>query len=227
MAPNLLLSGLLIETRYNRLKERGAELDIGEHLETLMLAASNAKSILELGVRGAVSTSAFAEGLKRYRLSHLDEPKPVLVSVDLVRDPHFDILKNIYEEYIDFHFFEGDCLTYPISDNTHISSDQKFDIIFIDTFHVCEQMERELKYFADYAKTMIFHDTNGDWERGEVLREHWAWNIDKLIEQGYTREGVTKGLRYAIEPFLDLHKDIWFIKARYENNNGLMILGRV
>ena len=137
MAPNLLLSGLLIETRYNRLKERGAELDIGEHLETLMLAASNAKSILELGVRGAVSTSAFAEGLKRYRLSHLDEPKPVLVSVDLVRDPHFDILKNIYEEYIDFHFFEGDCLTYPISDNTHISSDQKFDIIFIDTFHVC------------------------------------------------------------------------------------------
>ena len=89
------LASLLIYERYKQLFARGAELDIGEHLETLMLAASNVSSILELGVRGAVSTAAFAEGLKRYRLAHPDEPKPRLVSVDLKRDPIFDTLEKI------------------------------------------------------------------------------------------------------------------------------------
>ncbi len=56
-------------------------------------------------------------------------------------------------------------------------------------------------------KYIIFHDTFTFWEKG----------------QGHESGG---GLRYAIEPFLELNPQ-WKQIYRAENNNGLMILERI
>jgi hypothetical protein len=51
----------IIKNRYNNLKNSPS--DINEHLETLYKYATKCESIIELGVRGCVSSWALTSGL--------------------------------------------------------------------------------------------------------------------------------------------------------------------
>jgi hypothetical protein len=114
--------------------------DINEHLPTLKRYADECEHVTELGVRGAVSLSAFlASNAKR------------VVAVDIL---------NVAVP-------ESDKLTFICADDLTIRI-QETDLLFIDTLHNYLHLKAELALHAYKAKKYIaFHDTfifgeNGD-----------------------------------------------------------------
>jgi len=84
------------------------------------------------------------------------------------------------------------------------------ELLFIDTLHYYDQLIQELTLHSDKVyKYIILHDTEGF---GEV---------------GYDgNNNVKKGLRYALDEFLDTNKN-WAIHEQFKNNYGLTILKRI
>ena len=89
-------------------------------------------------------------------------------------------------------------------DNLTITIDET-DLLFIDTFHTYGQLIRELSLHGNKArKYIILHDTS-------------TW--------GYFSHQGDRGLIQAINEFLNDNHE-WAIKEMFDNNNGLVILGR-
>jgi hypothetical protein len=112
-------------------------------------------------------------------------------------------------------------------------TDEKYDMVFIDTWHVYGQIKRELEKFSAIAtKYIIMHDTTVDEVDGETVREY-GYNYQQAFGRatelaaatGIPREEILKGMWYGIQEFLANHPE-WFIKDRFFNNNGLMVLAR-
>lgn len=81
---------------------------------------------------------------------------------------------------------------------------EETDLLFIDTYHSYDQLSKELILHGDKArKYIIFHDTVTFGIKGMDNKE--------------------PGLLQAIDEF---KKDTWFVKEKFTNNNGLLILER-
>lgn len=165
--------------------------DINELLPILRKYAERCDHITEMGVRYVVSTYALMMG----------KPKK-LISYDIVSIEQFGTsisgLRRLAEENgIEFNFIVGD--------TTEINIEET-DFLFIDTWHVYDQLKKELKLHANKVRKYIaFHDT------------------ETFEYEGETESYV--GLWPAIEEFLDENKD-WVIGERFEHNNGLTVLKR-
>jgi hypothetical protein len=97
----------------------------------------------------------------------------------------------------------GTDFTFRQADVLHVEIEET-DMLFIDTWHVYEQLKQELAlHAAKVRKYLVFHDTTTFGEQGET--------------PGYT------GIWPAIEEFLqaNLH---WTLAARLTHNNGLTVL---
>ena len=106
-----------------------------------------------------------------------------------------------------------------------IDISEKYDITFIDTWHVYGQLKRELDKFSKMTnKYIIMHDTTIDGEIGESVRNGWDIN-QQSIDTGIPINEIYKGLWMAIEEFLDNNTD-WYLVKRFTNNNGLTIIGK-
>jgi hypothetical protein len=112
-------------------------------------------------------------------------------------------------------------------------ADETYDMVFIDTWHVYGQIKRELEKFSAIAtKYIIMHDTTVDEVDGETVREY-GYNYQQAFGRatelatatGIPREEILKGMWYGIQEFLANHPE-WFIKDRFFNNNGLMVLAK-
>jgi cephalosporin hydroxylase len=80
------------------------------------------------------------------------------------------------------------------------------DLLFVDSLHIYEQVQKELELHADKAKKyIVFHDTTSFEHNGEF---------------------GGRGIWPAIQEFMDSHPE-WQMKHRYTNNNGLTVLQRV
>lgn len=164
--------------------------DINEHMPTLKKYAEECEHITEMGVRWIVSTFAFLMG----------KPKK-LVSIDI--DPlekwgNDEVtLKLIASEHgTDFNFVLGDTTKIEIEET---------DLLFLDTWHVYQQVKAELELHANKVrKYIIFHDTT-------------TFAINGMDGQ--------LGIWPAVQEFLDAN-DEWFLLEKFENNNGLTILKR-
>lgn len=162
--------------------------DINEHLPILKKYAEECSHITEFGVRGVVSTYALMMG----------KPK-ILKSYDITPTENHGVSRNdlvslAKENGIEFEFIVGNTLQIEI---------EKTDLLFIDTWHVYDQLKKELELHANKVKKyLIFHDTT---------------------TFGYVGEGHPVGLWPAIEEFLEKNNN-WEIKEKLENNNGLTIL---
>lgn len=188
--------------------------DINQHLETLRSYASRCESICELGVRGAVSTSALLYGLSQ---STANTSKKRLLSVDLTDCPKVKTLAPIAAEYgINFKFEVCDSVKIDIP---------TVDLLFIDTWHVYAHLKRELaKHHSQVQKYIIMHDTEIDKIHGESVR--MGQNIERMSKiSGYPADEISKGLYPAIQEFLVTNKE-WKIDVVLTNNNGLTILER-
>ena len=173
--------------------------DIHEHMETIYKHALECDHITEMGVRGVVTTWAFL----------LARPKK-LVSYDAMPCP-IEKARQLAPKYgVEFDFKIGDTG----NPNTVIAPT---DLLFLDTWHIYEQLKQELKLHGDYArKYIIMHDTTvfGDIRTGE--------HFDCYVKPG--PEG--KGLWPAVTEFLEENKN-WIIKDRYTNCCVLTILQRI
>ena len=158
----------MIDEKYKQLCE--IESDINEHLPTLKKYALLSDRIIELGVRGMVSTWALLAGIPQF-----------LVSVDIVHPSEHggdveEAKKMAKEEGVNWFFEKLSSLRVEFP---------RHDLLFIDTIHSYEQLTQELKLHSPHTtKYIILHDTiipemkralsdfllgNNDWKVKEVF----------------------------------------------------------
>jgi len=205
----------IVEQKLRSLSVR--HCDINEHLYTLSKYASECESIFETGVRGCISSWAFAHGLlnnnktvKKLFMNDIDDVTPNIVEL-LMATQNLPIT-----------------ITYQWINNLQLDfKDEKYDLTFIDTWHVYGQLKRELEKFAPITnKYIVMHDTTVDEWIGETVRV----NLDPLLQSEHTGipvNEITTGLWPAIEEFLQLNSSDWTLHERFYNNNGLTILKRI
>ena len=201
-----------IANRYNRLCKQ--ESDINEHLPTLYKYASQCESIIELGVRGVVSSYAFVYGL----LNNNSSNKKILLN-DIEQCNISRLLQLTNHLKIDIKYEWVNDLDLEIKEN--------YDLTFIDTWHVYGQLKRELEKFSKVTnKYIIMHDTTIDEIDGETIRRDDMNAEEQTLESGIPLNEINKGLKPAIDEFLENNSN-WKIKEVFTNNNGLTVLERV
>lgn len=162
------------------------DTDIHEHLPRLAELASECKVVVELGVGWAQSTRGF---LRHDIELHSYEYQP------LPGVPEF------FQKCID----AGRRVELHIAD-TRMVEIPECDMLFVDSLHVYEQVQKELELHASKAKKYIgFHDTTTYAVNGEF---------------------GGRGIWPAIQEFMDSHPE-WQMIERRTNNNGLTILKHV
>lgn len=172
-----------IEQVYARYLETDG--DIREHLPLLRKMASKCAHVTEFGVRGGVSTAALLAGQPQ-RLDCYD--------TDL--HPNVGALTELRGR-TGFAFHQEDVLACRIDPT---------DMLFIDTWHVYEQLRAELRRHAPQVrKWIVLHDTTTFGERGETPGHRGLWP--------------------AVEEFLK--KGTFTLRERRHNCNGLAVLERV
>jgi hypothetical protein len=188
--------------------------DIMEHLPILYSYTKNCDSVFETGVRGCISSWAFLYGL--VDCNNNNNKKLFLNDIN-----YCDIaeLINVGKK------FDNITLHYEWKNNLLLEINEKYDITFIDTWHVYGQLKRELDKFSKITnKYIIMHDTTVDEIYGETIRVGWD-AVKQSEETGIPVEEINKGLWPAVIEFLEKNPD-WYLKERYTNNNGLTILAR-
>jgi hypothetical protein len=172
-----------LEKRYRHVCESPS--DINEHCPTLYLLAAQCQHVTEMGCRHGISTTALLRAQPR-----------TLVCYDLQRLPEFDDVLRVTGR-TELRYHEANTLEVEI---------EPTDLLFIDTFHVYEQLRRELELHAGRVRRFIaLHDTTTFGEQGE-------WD-------GH------RGLWPAVMEFLAAHPE-WWLAARYHHNHGLTVLER-
>lgn len=160
--------------------------DINEHIPFLYQLAKQCDSIIEFGVRTGKSTRAF-----------LYSGTP-LKSYDLELNSELESLFYYAKQ-------QGQNVDY-IRANVLGIVIEPVDLLFIDTWHVYDQLKQELKIHGNKAtKYIAFHDT---------------------FTFGLVGEDGGMGLIPAIMEFL-MENPHWKVKYFFTNNNGLTVLERI
>ena len=181
------------------------DTDINFHLNTLRYYASHSDTIAEMGVRYVVSTWAFLEGRPKKLTSYdIVHPKEWKGNV-LQRLKHAEQFAK--ENNIEFEFINKDVLEVDLPET---------DFLFIDTWHVYDQLIKELNMHSPKVKKWIaLHDTETYGEKGETS----PYSIREKKEY--------LGLSYAVNEFLKNNINTWRLHEHYVYNNGLTILKRI
>jgi len=209
-----MFANQFLENKYNLLCSTSS--DINEHLPTLYKYALECDSILELGVRGCVSSWAFLKALNDNKNGN--ERKSLFLN-DIEECDIVDLL-NVSKDLNITAGYEW------INDLNLDFKDRKFDLTFIDTWHIYGQLKRELAKFSLLTKKyIILHDTTVDAEKGETIRLQLD-SKKQSLESGFTVEEIEQGLQKAINEFLFVNRE-WRQKEKFENNNGLTVLERL
>jgi hypothetical protein len=202
----------VLQEKYNMLSTTPS--DINEHLPILYKYACECETILELGVRGCVSSWAFLKGL----LDNGKERKHLFLNditeceIDDLLGVSLSVKVNVEHEWK--------------NDLELDTTNRRYDLTFIDTWHIYGQLKRELlKFSAITNKYIIMHDTTVDGENGETIRCGLD-AIQQSFDSGYPVEEIECGLQKAINEFLFINRE-WRVKEVFENNNGLTILERI
>jgi len=157
--------------------------DINQNVHILHDLAQQCKTVVEFGVRTGVSTRAFLA-------TDVD-----LSSYDILLDPGVERLFQIAQQ-------QGKSAKY-IKANVLDLDVEPMDLLFIDTLHTYEQLEKELELHGNKAKKFIaFHDTytfglrgeDGRDQRGlltaiiefQIKNPHWRFLIHKTNNNGFT-----------------------------------------
>jgi hypothetical protein len=202
-----------------QVKERFVSLinersDINEHLMCLAKYAMKCESVLELGVRGCVSSWAFLFGLL-----YNNSPNKRLLMNDISPCNILEVVILGSSLGVKMDYLWCNDLEMPVEDNS-------FDMVFIDTWHVYGQLKRELAKFGKVAKKFIaMHDTTVDETIGETIRCNMNAE-EQSRESGFPIEEINKGIRPAVDEFLQANTN-WILEERFTHCNGLTVLRRI
>ena len=165
----------MIEEKYQQLCK--VESDINEHLPTLRKYALLSDRIVELGVRGMVSTWGLLAGYPQ-----------TMVSIDIVVPEEHDgntdeTIKMAEKEGVNWGFLKASSLDIILF---------RHDLLFIDTIHSYEQLSQELKLHSPHTtKYIIMHDTNMP-EMQKAIREFLTGNTDWKVKEVFdNNSGLT------------------------------------
>lgn len=199
----------LVERKYAQLCR--TESDIHEHLPTLRAYAQKVDSVVEMGVRGVISTWALLSGLAAG-----GEDSKTLIGVDIEPCAYDEPARCGRDLGVDVRFVQGDSAQTDLPER---------DLLFIDTWHVYGHLKRELaRHHASTRKWILLHDTTIDADAGESIR--CRRDIAEQVRQsGYPRAEIERGLWPAVEEFLAERAE-WQLEQRFTNNNGLTVLVR-
>jgi hypothetical protein len=188
--------------------------DINQHLNTLSKYASECESVFETGVRGCISSWAFTHGLLNNNSSN---KRLFMNDIETCNIEELLSVTNTLPIKIDYQWIN----------NLELDLSERFDLTFIDTWHVYAQLKRELAKFAPLTnKYIIMHDTTVDEWQGETLRLAEMNPEEQSIQTGFPVDEIKKGLWPAIQEFLDANSE-WVLYERFTNNNGLTILRHI
>lgn len=211
-----------ILSRYNAL--RSSPSDINEHLPTLRKYAAQCTSVAEMGVRSVVSTWALIAGLAGGAPSSGGAHRSLwCVDIEHVDVSAAQLAAAAVGVQVDFHQCDS------AAPNALLHT---VDMLFIDTLHVYEHLRRELEaHHGKVDKYIVMHDTEVDGYEGEAIRnskyDAENWSPTAIARKtGYSVDGVSKGLKPAVNEFLALHPE-WELHERFANNNGLTVLKRL
>ncbi len=185
--------------------------DIFEHLPVLRQLASESNSVIEIGMRGMVSSWALLQGL-----SENDLDVRFYLGIDIATPPIESLTLAQYlaqENGIDFAFWEENDMSIDIPYT---------DFLFIDSLHTYCHLTYELEKFSPNVNQYIaMHDTSAPW--GTVDDSSYNGNYSEypaFIDRN------KRGLWPAVEDFLARHPE-WTLHERRFNNHGLTVLKRV
>lgn len=177
--------------------------DINEHFPIIIKYGSACEHITEMGVRGIVSTWGWLACAPK-KLICYDLQNPAKWGGNLL-----DVQDTAIFHNVDFTFHEADVLNLEIEET---------DLLFIDTWHVYDQLKRELELHPKKVrKYLVFHDTTSYENHNETSLNENNWKGPISGKQG---------LWLAIQEFLE-STDEWVLEERHTNNNGFTILKRV
>ena len=178
--------------------------DINEHFPAILKYGSECNHITEMGVRGICSTWGWLACLPKEGLYTYDLHDPSTWGGDL------QSVKDTAAFYnIKFEFTEANVLNIDI---------EPTDLLFLDTWHVYDQLKAELdRHHKQVKKYICFHDTTSFAHHGVATTSHHEFH-------GELTPG--KGLWDAVTEFLDEHSDEWELVERFTNNNGFTIIKR-
>jgi len=168
---------LNVEQKIEELSNSGC--DICEHFPLMLKYGKQCEHITEMGVRNVVSTWGWIGS----------NPKK-LICYDIRRSNEVqDAIDTAADLGLDFTFHEAD---------TRIIEIEETDLLFIDTEHTYDQMQKELELHGNKArKFIIFHDT------------------------AYCHE-----MNVAIKEFMEANPH-WVDEEEVTNNNGFKIIKRI
>ena len=193
--------------------------DINEHLPILFKYASECESIIELGVRGCVSSWALVYGL----LINNKNKKSILLNDKKSCDIQ-ELLNSI--NLINNSLSQKLVVNYEWKNDLDLDINENVDLTFIDTWHVYGQLKRELNKFSKVTnKYIIMHDTTIDAIQGETIRNDWDAK-QQSIDTGIPVDEINNGLWPAIIEFLQENVN-WTLYQHFSNNNGLTILKKI
>ena len=180
----------LIELKKEYRIARDTVSDINEHVEILKALADEVSHVTEMGTATGISTRAFLVSNVKLR------------SYDLMLDERVSQLFTIAQKIgKDVQYTKADVLQIQIEET---------DFLFIDTWHVYDQLIEELRLHAPKVRKYIaFHDTQTYGTKGEI-RERTGSN----------------GLLPAIIHYMIESGDQWKFKIHRTNNNGLTVIER-
>jgi cephalosporin hydroxylase len=160
--------------------------------------------VTEMGTRTGVSTRAWLNS------------DVTLRACDLKFDPSIKQLMDIaIKEGKDVSYYEGNCLEVEIEET---------DLLFLDTWHVYDQVTAELNLHASKAKKyIVFHDTITFGLVDEQNKVRFGIpEVDDKLKDGTKNVGIFN----AIVQFM-IENPEWRFKAHRTNNNGLTVIERI
>lgn len=172
--------------------------DINEHLPRLMTMASLCDKVVELGVRGGVSTSALLAGLDQ-RVKFGPRSNRELFSYDLNDCSNQTLGNSLKGTQVEWIFTCGDSRSIVIPE---------CEMLFIDTLHTARQLSAELEqHHENVSRWIVLHDT-------ETFGQHG--------------EDGEPGLMHALLDFLAKPSSgsNWRLINLLTNNNGLAVIER-
>jgi len=191
-----------VEIIYKKYQEKcSIKSDINEHLPTLKKYAEECDTIVEMGVRGIVSTWAFLAASPK-KLISLDLNHPESFGGDLQ-----EVIDSSLKSGIEFEFVQKNSLEYEIP---------FVDLLFIDTWHDYLQLKMEIfRHHSKVNNYILLHDTTTYGFKDEGFYHDY--------QNTRPETNLPKGLSPAIDEFLFSNKE-WVLWERMTNNNGLTIL---
>lgn len=197
--------------KYQYEQHSNGRSDINEHLPTLRRLSMDCSSVIEIGIRGIVSTWGILQGLSENSTGIRE-----YIGID-INSPPSEKLKLAQtlanDNGINFLFWQANDMTIQIPE---------VDMLFIDTIHTYCHLTYELETFSPQVQKYIsMHDTS----------EPWGTRDDQVYYGNYSEypasyDRTKRGLWAAVEDFLKNHPE-WELKERYFNNHGFTVLQRV